>query len=64
MTIDEVRKLLPKALQLARENAGLTREQASQKARIDELTLTSEWGYPLVAAGQGRRNKREGIPPE
>lgn len=39
MTSKEIRKLFPKALQLARQNAGLSLFAAAHKAGIDFLTL-------------------------
>jgi hypothetical protein len=48
MTVDEIRKLFPTALQLARKNAGLSIEEAAGKANIDSLTLMNhEYGINL-----------------
>ena len=39
MTSKEIRKLFPKALRLARTNAGLSQGTVARKAGIDSLTL-------------------------
>ena len=44
LTSEEIRKYLPQALRLARDNANLSWHQASSGSRIDELTLKNHEG--------------------